>query len=297
MVASGNDLRLLFPRAFGSTKSRVSAIGLGCSRLGSILGPSFLNSERLIAGACDLGVNFFDTADIYGQGDSERLLGRVLPRNEVVVATKVGQRFPTTFRAIGMLKRPLAPLLRLSRLSEQGVRDLRSKVLPRDFRPAYLRKAVERSLKRLRRESVDLLFLHGPDIDTVRSGEALDFLLDLRRTGKANLIGISCDDTEVAIAALSDRQIDAIQCRLSPDAGFVHAMAIAAQRGAVIVAREIFGGVARPREVRTTSTAAIAVRSAVANPFVTVTLIGTTKLEHLMQAAAALDQPFETAAW
>jgi aryl-alcohol dehydrogenase-like predicted oxidoreductase len=297
VVAERRERGLVLPRAFGATKSHVSAVGLGCSRLASILGPNREQAERLIRGACDLGVNFFDTADIYGQGDSERLLGLILPRTNVMVATKVGQRFPPVLRALKRLKRPLAPLLRSSPLSKRRLYDARSGTLSRDFRPTYIRSAVEGSLKRLRRDRVDVLFLHGPSIEAVRSGEQIDVLLDLKRAGKANLVGLSCDDIEVAIAAFSDARVDAVQCRLSTHANFARAMSVAAARKAVVVAREIFGGVVRPGERRTAFEAEVAIRSTVANPYVTVTPVGTTQLEHLAEATMALERPLEATSW
>ncbi len=70
-------------------------LGLGCSRLGSVLGPGEDGARALIATALDHGITFFDTATIYAQGDSERLLGRVLGRRrDCVICSKVGQHLP-----------------------------------------------------------------------------------------------------------------------------------------------------------------------------------------------------------
>jgi aryl-alcohol dehydrogenase-like predicted oxidoreductase len=284
------ERRLLLPRSLGSSSFPVSALGLGCSRLGSILGLGFVDAQRLIAYALEMGINFFDTADIYGQGDSERFLGRALPRHGVIVATKVGQKFPPTLRAMSIFKRPLLPLLRYSKLATRRVGSARETELPRDFRPRHLRRSVDYCLRRLQRERVDILFLHNPDIATLRAGEALDCLAELQRAGKVDLIGVSCDDPVTMAAALEDTRLGAIQCRTTEEPNSIAALAKAARRGVVIVAREIFGGVARAQELRATAKIQSAVRSAVSEPSVTVTLIGTTNITHLTQCVEALDR-------
>src|SRR5258707_11544878 len=104
---------MLARRPIGSTGMQASILGLGCSRLGSIFGGDDTATRTLFAAARDTGVTFFDTADIYGQGDSERLIGRLLPRTgDIVVATKIGQRWPLALRSIRFLKTPLGPVLR-----------------------------------------------------------------------------------------------------------------------------------------------------------------------------------------
>ncbi|MFO1057163.1 MAG: aldo/keto reductase [Dongiaceae bacterium] len=90
----------------------IPTIGLGCSRLGSITNTDPAAGPRLIALALELGIAHFDTSDIYGQGDSERLLGRVLRgrRDHVLLASKGGRRFsPALGRAAAALKAPLRP--------------------------------------------------------------------------------------------------------------------------------------------------------------------------------------------
>ncbi len=237
---------VILPRRLGSTNLTISAIGLGCSRLGSILGLTVSEADRFVRSARDIGINFFDTADIYGQGDSERVLGRVLPTHGVVISTKIGQRFPPAFRAMNILKRPLAPLLRLSSASSRGLSNQRKRSLPRNFEPTYLLKAVDRSLKRLGRETIDILFLHSPDLQTVMEGEAVHCLDGLRCSGKIKMIGISADTDEVVTAALGDPRVSAIQCRMSDDPALHELLMTASRRQVVIVAREILGGVRKP---------------------------------------------------
>jgi aryl-alcohol dehydrogenase-like predicted oxidoreductase len=283
--------RLLLPRAFGRSGQRVSALGLGCSRLGSILGPSKSEATRLISYALERGINFFDTADIYGQGESERILGSLLHSSDVIIATKVGQRFPAAYRAMSMLKKPVAPLLRSSTSGSRIVRASRSKPLPLDFRPCYLNSAIEKSLRRLRRDALDLLFLHNPDRGDVNVVDAIDSIAELKSKGKIKLIGISTDSERVLLTALADQRVDAVQCRLlqSPDAN--EALSAASNRGVAIIAREIFGGIAQGVAQSTTATLQSQVRTAVCNRFVTAALIGTTRQAHLAHAIASLNEP------
>src|SRR3990172_11998987 len=93
--------------AFGTTDLRPSVIGVGCARIGSILGRTDrAQAERLIASAVERGVNFFDTADIYGQGESERMLGATLKahRDRVIIASKAGKRLPAAARWAALAK-------------------------------------------------------------------------------------------------------------------------------------------------------------------------------------------------
>ncbi len=276
--------QLLLPRQLGRSHRFTSALGLGCSRFGSILGLGQTDAGRLIDSALERGINFFDTADIYGQGESERILGSHLQKNKAIVATKVGQRFPPVYRVLSALKRPMAPLLRSSRSASRVVRTSRAKPLPRDFRPTYLNSAVERSLRRLRRDAIDLLFLHNPDTDEGNTSEALDCLVQLKGQGKINLVGISTDNEQVLMAALTDRRVDAVQCRLQQSAQATEAMTSAAQSGTIIVAREIFGGVVPGGGSVSLPIVQSQVKKAVSYPFVTVALIGTTKQAHLAQS-------------
>src|SRR5882724_717119 len=97
-------------RAFGNTDLQVSELGLGCARLGGVFQSDTLSFERVLAVAADAGINFFDTADMYSQGESESLLGRAFSarRSQVIIATKAGYRLPGRRKLAGHLK----PLLR-----------------------------------------------------------------------------------------------------------------------------------------------------------------------------------------
>ena len=90
-------------RAFGNTDLQVAELGLGCARIGGIFQGETSGFTRLIAVARDAGINFFDTADMYSQGESESLLGRAVrgQRAQVVIATKAGYALPGRRRLAG----------------------------------------------------------------------------------------------------------------------------------------------------------------------------------------------------
>ncbi len=191
-------------RRFGATDLRVSEIGLGCARIGGVFQRDPSAFLDLLSAACDGGINFFDTADMYSQGESEVLLGRAFRgrRDQVIVATKAGYRLPAQRRLAGRLKPMLRPIVRALGLRRESLpAAMRGEPL-QDFSPAYLRKAVEGSLRRLQTDRIDLFQLHSPDAEVVRRGEWLGALEDLRRAGKIRYYGISCDTADAALAAL-----------------------------------------------------------------------------------------------
>src|SRR6266550_1119986 len=138
-------------RTLGNTGIRVSEIGFGGSAVasGTPLGWGKTNDDESLAAirrARDLGVTFFDTADSYGFGRSESLLGIVLSRNRqsVIVATKVG----VVRGSAGDLKK--------------------------DFSKQHIFHAVDGSLKRLRTDYIDLYQVHNPTLDDLRRDEIQD---------------------------------------------------------------------------------------------------------------------------
>jgi aryl-alcohol dehydrogenase-like predicted oxidoreductase len=135
-------------RDIGASGLRVSTIGLGCNNFGWLIDAQ--TSDKVIFKALDLGINFFDTADMYGE--SEVVLGKALAshRKDVVIATKFG-------------------------MAGEGVVGGASR--------SYVMQATERSLRRLNTSYIDVLYLHRPD-PTVPMDETLGALEDLIRQGK-----------------------------------------------------------------------------------------------------------------
>jgi aryl-alcohol dehydrogenase-like predicted oxidoreductase len=302
--------------ALGRTGLTVSEIGLGCARLGGFFGRGQQPFVDLIAAATDAGINFFDTADIYAQGESEALLARALRgrRDRVVIATKAGFRLPAQRRVLARIKPLLRPLVRLLRIRREALPQAVRGAPTQDFSPAWLRGAVEGSLRRLRTDRIDLLQLHSPPAEVIERGEWVEALQSLRREGKILHYGISCDGAEAALAALRHPDVATLQIPLSlldhrvADAALPAALA----KGVPVIAREVLAngllakdvaaidldrycGSAAERELRTrqldevrvaanargATPAQLAVQFARTLPGVQVTLIGVSRIEQL----------------
>jgi aryl-alcohol dehydrogenase-like predicted oxidoreductase len=161
-------------RPLGKTGLRVTELALGTWGLsGDGYGPvDEAEQERVLARALEMGFNLVDTADAYGGGRMERLVGRAIgDRTDVVVVTKGGTDRTTS-----------PPRKR--------------------FDGVFLRESLERSLRRLGRERVDVYLLHNPSADALRGGEAIDTLLALKAEGKIGHWGVSAGDVEVGREAL-----------------------------------------------------------------------------------------------
>ena len=144
-----------------------SVVGLGCNNFGWRIGPEA--SAEVVEAALDAGINFFDTADVYGEGRSEEFLGRALgsKRREVLIATKFGIKMGE---------------------GREGAK------------PAYIRHAAEDSLRRLATDYIDLYQIHRPDPETPIE-DTVGALDELVRAGKVREIGCSNFSAEQLRAA------------------------------------------------------------------------------------------------
>lgn len=204
-------------RAFGDTSLRVSEFGLGCARIGGVFQSNTKGFLELITGACELGVNFFDTADMYSQGESESLLGRALRgrRDQVIIASKAGYCLPTRRRLVARLKPLLRPAVQLLKIRRDRLPSGSRGTITQDFSPRYLRAAVDASLRRLRTDYLDLYQLHSPPLEIVERGEWQPALEELKRLGKIRYYGVAVDTIEVGLAALRFQGVSSIQFTLS----------------------------------------------------------------------------------
>jgi aryl-alcohol dehydrogenase-like predicted oxidoreductase len=264
---------------------RVSRIGLGCSQVGSFGNPDSLDRSRaLMRLALDLGVNHFDTADIYGQGDSERAVGQAIKgrRDEAFLVTKFGKTFSAKMRLLRPLKPLLKPVLR-ARGSGGSVAAQRSGVMREDFRPVHLTRALDASLRRMGLDVVDAVLLHSPPLAVLADPAVGEVMATILASGKARYVGVSVDDRAGLEAALALPACSLLQIPYDL-MGALDEPAVAprlAERPRFVFAREII----RLQPDRRPSEA---VALALARPRLTGIIVGTRQPVHLKALAAAL---------
>ena len=263
----------------------ISAIGLGCSRVGSFNNQTPIDEVRAtLRAALDLGVTVFDTANVYGQGDSEREIGRAIAdrRDQAYVVTKLGKVFSAKMRLMAFAK-PLAKALLPRKTLAETVTTRRSSEIGTDFSAAAVAPNVEASLKRLKVERIDALLLHSPAAATVRDPELAVALDRVRREGKIAAFGVSCDDIGCLRAALDMPGVTLLQLPvdLIEQAKAEGLSARWMDQGVKVFAREVL----RLRPQGTSPAEAIA-RSC-ADPTVACTIVGASKRQHLAEAVQA----------
>jgi aryl-alcohol dehydrogenase-like predicted oxidoreductase len=205
-------------RRFGSTDMQVSEIGVGGGRLGAILRRGTSGDvTRMLFEAFHSGITFFDTADSYGQGESEELIGSALKqhRDEIVIATKIGYRFSTAAGVAAKLKPVLRPWIRSLGPLRRFAAKARSSQMSQEFSAGYIRDAIEVSLRRLQTDRIDLYQLHNPPRDMLRTGEIFSMLDRLRSEGKIRYYGVSCRAVEDAVITLQQPGVSAVQVKIN----------------------------------------------------------------------------------
>lgn len=265
-------------------------LGLGCSRLGSVGGASVDEARTLLQAALDGGVRVFDTSNIYGQGDSERLVGRALGgRDDCVVISKAGKYHPLHRRALQPLKSVLRSVVRRSPGARQQVSAARSKPMPTHWDARHLTNSLEGSLRRLGRERIDVFMLHSPSAEVIRAGEAVSALEVARAAGKIGCVGVSVDDVETALESLADDRIAALQLPLHPGSvEYDEVIARANAAGVVVVAREVLGGVGGlSSHANPSDFARQRIAEVIGDPRVAVSLVGATRVATLRASVAA----------
>lgn len=182
---------MLYQRKLGKSGLKVSALGLGCMGMSSCYGeaPSKQEMIALLRSAVELGVNFFDTAEIYGPYINEELLGEALSpyREQIVIATKFGFKLDSTTKQIW-----------------EGL----------DSRPEHIRKVAEESLKRLKVDAIDLFYQHRVD-PAVPIEDVAGTVKNLIQEGKVKYFGLSEASVVTIRKAHAVQPIAAVQCEYS----------------------------------------------------------------------------------
>ena len=167
-------------RHLSSRGPEITESGLGCWQLGGGWGNPWDDAvaQEILGAAYDAGVRFFDTADVYGDGESELSIGRFLKtHNDVFVATKLG----------------------------------RNKIYPNGYTRQSLREATERSLERLGVDRLDLTQLHCIPVEELRKGDVFDWLREQRDDGLIARFGASVESDEEGLICLEQEGLTSLQ--------------------------------------------------------------------------------------
>jgi aryl-alcohol dehydrogenase-like predicted oxidoreductase len=272
-------------RRIGATDLVVSEVGLAVGPL--VAGPGARPDDEvadLLAAALDLGIGYFGATDSDDHGRAERLLGAALRghRDEVTVATTFG--YDTT-------PRPWEP-------APQGPRH--------DWSTGFAGRALDRSLRRLDLEPVDLWLLHHPGMDAVESGELFEFLEAQVAKGKIRAFGVALGPGpgwgDEGAAALQERRVAAVECvdNVAEPVPARDLAALATETGAGLLARDPLAprlpAAARARLAflerdRDQTLDQALLRLVLADPAVATTLPAARDRGHLAELAGAADLP------
>lgn len=253
-------------------------LGMGCARVGSFNNPASLSEScALLETAARAGITLFDTADIYGQGDSERTIGKVTARfaPPPLVVTKGGRRFSPKARMLLPLKPLLRPLLS-RRGAGNAVTARRAENERCDWSAAYLATTLPASLRRLKQPRVEAFLLHSPPARIIDDPATVKVMASFLESGLARHVGVSCDDAESLDAALRVPVCTVVELDWSViDAirGGPRYRALM-ERGIAVIARGVLA-------CQPTRDPMEAFAAALADPLITTTLVGTQKRERL----------------
>lgn len=170
-------------RTLGKTGFEISEISLGTWQVGGKWGQPFDHklAETILNTAIDQGINFIDTADVYGDGESEKAVGRLIRsrKEKIYVATKCGRKLsPHTDEA---------------------------------YQPKALRQFIEDSLQNMGLETIDLIQLHCPPTETYERPEIFDLFKTLKQEGKIQHLGVSVERVEEALRAIQHDNVTTVQ--------------------------------------------------------------------------------------
>lgn len=177
-------------RLLGNTNLKISEIGFGAWGIGKITnktpgyyGVNDRDSVSALEIAYEKGVNFFDTSNIYGNGHSERLIGKTFKgkRNKIIISSK------------------------------GGCLPHKSLIMPQDFSKKYLTKELEKTLKRLRTDYLDIYLMHSPKTEDLEKYDLINTLKNFQNSGKIRFYGISCRSPQDGLEFMNESSISCLQ--------------------------------------------------------------------------------------
>lgn len=276
-------------RKLGNTGLTPSVLGFGCSMIASLATRySRAEVEASLLEARDAGVTFFDTADVYGQGDSERLLGKLFGKHgdDVVVCTKAGLTVGPMAPVIRLIKPVANVVLRRWRTGRAETTQLRHRRERQCFDPAYLKERIEGSLRRLNVARIDLFLLHNPPADMPHGDTVFEVLTRFKAQGKLRHFGVSCRSLEDASVWIGRPGVACVQIPIDRSriatAGPV--LELARTQGVGVIAREVFA-----QDALAKGSVTDALRPLVECPEIGVVLTGMSCRRHVQDNVRAMD--------
>lgn len=279
-------------RDWSTSAASLSVLGIGCARAGSMRNQTPVSEiGNMLAMAFDHGVNVVDTANIYGQGDSERIIARAVKgrRDQAFIVTKIGYSYGNGSALFRLAKPFLRQAVRHSKSFSARLGQARDAVINQNFSPEQLARDLDGSLGRLDLDTVDGLLLHDPSTAVLKDEAVVEFLNTAKRQGKVRHFGASVGTLEEAVSALAMPgaellQVDvptAQQLSVHPASGLIR------EKGIALFVREVL----RPKGAeRLTPPVNIerALTKAMIVSNVTTAIVGISSRAHLQQAIDAV---------
>lgn len=244
--------------------------------------------EASLREAREAGITFFDTADVYGQGDSERLLGKLCRSDGegVILCTKAGLTVGSMEPVVRLVKPVMNSILRRWRTARVATTQARRRQEQQCFDPDYLSRRIEGSLRRLNVDRIDLFLLHNPPVDLPQRDEVFELLARFKAQGKLRWFGVSCRSLDDAYEWLGQPDVACLQ--IPVDRSRIEAAIPVLERARAqqvgVIAREVFA-----HDVLAKRSVSDAFGPLVERVEIGVVLAGMSCRQHLQENIRALD--------
>jgi aryl-alcohol dehydrogenase-like predicted oxidoreductase len=218
----------------------VSALGFGCASLGSRI--SRKAGTAAIERALAAGINWFDVAPSYGDGEAEGILGGALAGASVAIVTKVGLHAPAANRLAQAVRSVVRPIISATPRLRALIKPVRAQAIERmPLNAANIRASIARSLERLKVDRVAVLALHEPAPEDLHRDDVLRVLEDVKRQGLAARIGVAGSFESFNIANDARQFVDVAQFAISSTGRGSAEIRSVEARNAFAVMHSVFG--------------------------------------------------------